>query len=101
MRSLGFERQVSLLRLCTEELKRGGRDGEATTLVGIWEACYGGCDFVLSESESKRSAEISKYCFFSPDVPALLIRQVAGWVKDPTLREELRKMSFDVQREAN
>lgn len=97
MRNQDSERIKSILQKSLDELRGAGLSSEAETLVGIWDTCFGGCGFNLSKSEAVEAEQISKFLFFSPDVLQLLLRQVAGKLRDPILRDELRKVSLNTQ----
>lgn len=91
------EKTVAVIKSCIENLKKQGLISEANTLVAIWDTCYGGCGYSLSREESEEATKISKFCFFCPDVPPMLVRQISGRLADQVLREELRKISTDME----
>lgn len=86
----------SILRKSLDELRGAGLRNEAETLVGIWDTCLGGCGFNLSKSEAVEAEQISKFLFFSPDVLQPLLKQVVGKLRDPILRDELRKVASNM-----
>lgn len=86
-------RASGILEEGVKDLRVSGLRSEAATLVAIWDTCFGGCGFDLSQDEADEGAKISKFSFFSPDVPQLLLRQIAGKIREPILREEMRKLA--------
>lgn len=82
-----------ILRNSAEDLREAGNESEADTVVAVWDTCFGGCGFNLSEKEYDVAAQISKLLFFSPSSPKLLLSMAAGRIEDSILRAELRKIA--------
>jgi len=90
------EKTVAVIKKCIEGLRKLGMISDANTMVAIWDTCYGGCGYSLSKEEDEEATKISKFCFFCPDVPALLMKQISRKLADQVLREELRKIAAEM-----
>jgi hypothetical protein len=75
------------------DLLESGRRESADYLTAVWEVCFGGCPFEMCASEKTASEYVSKLLFSSRPSVSMLIKGVSRQIKDPILREEVRKIS--------
>jgi hypothetical protein len=86
-------REVEVLASARRNLQDSGKNAYAELVTAVWEVCYGGCGFNMTDGERAMSCEVSKLLFCDPSYVRMMIAQASRNVSDQTLRDELRKLS--------
>lgn len=89
----GGSKESSLLAASRESLLRSGQIACAELVAAVWEVCYGGCGFNMTEGERQKSYEVSKLLFCDPSSVRMMIAKASQNIPDQILRDELRKLS--------
>lgn len=86
-------RDVGVLASSRKSLQEVGEMVSAEVVTAVWEVCYGGCGFNMTEEEHSRSCEVAKLLFCDPSSARMMIVQASRRVPDQTLRDELKRIS--------
>jgi hypothetical protein len=86
-------REVAVLDCARKALQSRGDASSAELITAVWEVCFGGCGFNMTDPEISRSYEVSKLLFCDPSSVRMMIAKVSQRISDPILRDELRKLS--------
>jgi hypothetical protein len=87
------EKAAATLAVARRHLLSKGDTDSAATVVAIWDVCFGGCDFDLNAQESALACDVAKFLFSSPSSVEILLRSATRKISDPTIRDEVRKIS--------
>lgn len=86
-------REVGVLASARKNLQDSGENAHAELVTAVWEVCYGGCGFNMTDGERAWSYEVSKLLFCDLSSVRMMIAQASRNVSDQTLRAKLRKLS--------